>query len=158
MANEKINIGLRNTLENALSEVKEKMSQIEVGQVFEVLKPLYPKEDVPPEIKNITIGNNRMTLPLALSGKAKRDLHKTGSFFRSFFEDSKKGDFLLVTKLKDDCFVCKNISISPDKYKKYYEKHPEISDIVLSKDDVAFGNIKRIYRGLKSLNIKELKK
>lgn len=139
----------RNTLEGLLEEVKREMCDVEVGQVYETMNSIYPDEHILPSDKNIVVDDVRMTLPLACSARAKRGFKKTGSSLNEMFKEGIKGDYLLVEKVSGERILCKNMSITEDSFNKYYVA-PTMKKIVITKNDIAKGNVKRVYRGFKS--------
>jgi len=136
------------TLESLLEDVKKEICEVEVGQVYETLNSFYPDENIPPSDKNVVINDARMTLPLASSSRAKREFKKSGSSLRTMFKEGIKGDYLLVEKIKDDKIICKNMSISENYYEEYYTA-PSMKKVVITKEDIVKGNVKRVYRGFK---------
>lgn len=137
------------TLQDLLEEAKEKISEVEKGQVYETLNSIYPDDSVSPFEKNVVINDVRMTLPLASSSRAKKEFRKNGSSLYEIFKDGIKGDYLLVEEVQKDKVICKNISISDDSFGKYY-KSPSMKKVVISKEDIVKGNVKRVYRGYKN--------
>jgi hypothetical protein len=90
-----------------------------------------------------------MTLPLASSSRAKREFKKNGSSLKTLFKEGIKGDYLLVEKVEGENIICKNMSISEDYFEKYY-KSPSMQQVIITKEDIATGNVKRVYRGFKN--------
>lgn len=136
------------TLEALLEEAKKEIGKVEKGQVYETLNSIYPGGDVLPSEKNVIINGVKMTLPLASSSKTKKEFRKKGDSFYDFFKEGIKGDYLLVEEISGDDIVCKNISITEGSMKDYY-KYPSMKKIVISKEDIINGNVKRVYRGYK---------
>jgi len=139
----------RKTLKGLLEEAKKEMCEVEIGQVYETMNSIYPDEHVLPFEKNIVVDDVRMTLPLACSSRAKKGFKKTGSSLNEMFKDGLKGDYLLVEKIVGEKVFCKNISITEDCYNRYY-KVPNMRKIEINKNDIAKGNVKRVYRGFKN--------
>lgn len=139
----------RITLQQLLEEAKDKISEIEEGQVYETLNSIYPDEKVPSYEKNIVVNDARVTLPLASSSRAKKEFLKSGSSLYKIFKEGAKGDYLLVEKVLGDKIICRNISIEESSFSEYY-KTPSMKKIIISKEDIVKGNIKRVYRGFKS--------
>ena len=137
------------TLESLLEEAKKEICDIEEGQVYETINSIYPDENISPSEKNVVINDVKMTLPLASSSRAKRQFKKYGSSLKTLFKEGVKGDFLLVEKIDGDKMICRNMSISEDYFEKYY-KSPSMKKIVITKDDIVKGNVKRVYRGFKN--------
>lgn len=153
MPNEKINIEGKLTIEAVLNAARSEISNIEVGQVYETLRSIYPDDSIPSYIKNIELNDVRMTLPLASSLKAKREYYNSNNILKEIFKDMRRGDYLVVEEVNEDgTFICKNVSLNEEKADEFY-KDPILKKIKLNKDDITFGNIKRIYRGLKAINL-----
>lgn len=139
----------KSILEQLMEEAKNQLCKIEVGQVYEAMTTFYPNEKVPPEEKNVIVEDIKMTLPLAFSCKSKKDFLKDKTKIKKFFKEGTKGDYLLVKKIKGDLIMCKNISINEEFYNQYY-KTPGMKKIIITKDDIVKGNVKRVYRGFKN--------
>lgn len=137
------------TLEKLLNEAKERIGKIEKGQVYETMVSIYPKDNVPSSEKNVIVNDVKMTLPLASSSRAKREYNKSGCSLKEIFKEGAKGDYLLVEDVAGDDIICRNISISKDKYDTLY-KYPSMKKVTITKDDIVNGNVKRVYRGYKT--------
>ena len=136
------------TLEILLEEAKKEIGKIEEGQVYETLNSIYPNDKIPASEKNVVVNGNKMTLPLASSSKTKKEFRRKGDSFESFFKEGIKGDYLLVEEVSGDDIICRNISIAEGGMKDFY-KHSSMQKIVISKEDIIKGNVKRVYRGYK---------
>jgi hypothetical protein len=137
------------TLESLLEEAKKEICEIEEGQVYETMNSIYPGDTISPFDKNVVINDVKMTLPLASSSRAKREFKKNGSSLKTLFKEGIKGDYLLVEKVEGENIICKNMSISEDYFEKYY-KSPSMQQVIITKEDIATGNVKRVYRGFKN--------
>jgi len=137
------------TLESLLEEAKKEICEIEEGQVYETMNSIYPDDTISPFDKNVVINDVKMTLPLASSSRAKREFKKNGSSLKTLFKEGIKGDYLLVEKVEGENIICKNMSISEDYFEKYY-KSPSMQQVIITKEDIATGNVKRVYRGFKN--------
>lgn len=137
------------TLESLLEEAKKELCEIEEGQVYETMNSIYPDDTISPFDKNVVINDVKMTLPLASSSRAKREFKKNGSSLKTLFKEGIKGDYLLVEKVEGENIICKNMSISEDYFEKYY-KSPSMQQVIITKEDIATGNVKRVYRGFKN--------
>ena len=65
-------------MKDLVKSVKEDFIGFRVGQIYEVLKPIYPKANVLKDEKIITYMNVTFTKPLALNRKTKISLKKRG--------------------------------------------------------------------------------
>jgi len=137
------------TLESLLEEAKKEICEIEEGQVYETMNSIYPDDTISSFDKNVVINDVKMTLPLASSSRAKREFKKNGSSLKTLFKEGIKGDYLLVEKVEGENIICKNMSISEDYFEKYY-KSPSMQQVIITKEDIATGNVKRVYRGFKN--------
>lgn len=137
------------TLESLLEEAKKEICEIEEGQVYETMNSIYPDDTISPFDKNVVINDVKMTLTLASSSRAKREFKKNGSSLKTLFKEGIKGDYLLVEKVEGENIICKNMSISEDYFEKYY-KSPSMQQVIITKEDIATGNVKRVYRGFKN--------
>ena len=138
-----------NTLGSFLEEIKKEMSvSFETGQFFEVMKSIYPNEKVNESVKNFILDDQRMTIPLAVSQKAKKEFKKDNSPLYEFSKENSRGDLLEVVKVIGNRAKCVNRSLKEDIYSKYYGKE-EMKYVIIEADDILNGTLKRVYRGIK---------
>ena len=130
------------TLRTLLEELKEKLPDLQKGQIFETLKSIYPDSEIPKEKKNISIGNSTFTKPLALSKKDKSLLVKEESKMVGFFKNLTRGDFLKVIEVDGSKVKCINLSLKEDVLKKYYKEE----SILLGIEELANGTVKLFKR------------
>jgi len=136
------------TLKKLLEEAKNEITKIEKGQFLEVLKTIYPNETILSEHKNVTKDDIRITLPLAMSSKAKKEFERQDSFLKEFSKDTTRGDFLEVLEIKGNTAFCINKSLKEDILNKYYNnKSMKIIEIKL--ENVLNGEVRKVYRGFK---------
>jgi len=136
------------TLGSLLEELKAQPPKMEVGQYFEVLKSIYPSDKVLSENKNITIEGSRLTLPLAVSYKSKRQFEKDKSPFFSFSKDNTRGDFLEVIETDGKTAKCINRSLNEEIQAKFYI-NDDVRYITITLNDIIDNTVKRVYRGIK---------
>jgi len=137
-------------LKALLEEVKKDfLIDLEVGQFFETINTVFPKEEVPKEERNILVEESVFaTKPLACSRKTKQEFIKKSSPFSGWFKNPKKGDLLEVVEvLPDGSGIFVNKSINEEIAKKQYSTE-NLKFIHFGKLDIIEGKIKRIYRNL----------
>ena len=130
------------TLRTLLEELKEKLPELQKGQIFETLKSIYPDSEIPKEKKNIIIENSTFTKPLALSRKDKSLLVKEESKMVGFFKNLTRGDFLKVVEVEGSKVKCINLSLKEDVLRKYYKE----DRILLGIEELANGTVKLFKR------------
>ena len=134
------------TITTLLEELKQKFPKFEKNQIFETLKSIYPDSTVNKENKNITLGKNTFTKPLALNRKDKSFLLKRENEMISFFRNLSKGDFLKVIKVeKNGSAKCINLSLQENIKEQYYNDN-ETKYINLAFNDIANGNVRLMRR------------
>ena len=136
------------TLGALLEELKSQTPKFEVGHFFEVTKSIYPNSNVPSDEKNYIIEDVKLTVPLAMDGKAKRQAKKDNSPFFTFSKDNTRGDFLEILETDGYSAKCVNRSLNEEIKEKYY-KYESMQFITISFSDVLDGTVKRVYRGIK---------
>jgi hypothetical protein len=134
------------TINSLLTELKQK-TPFKEGMVFETLKSIYPKDDVPKDKKNIKIEEKTFTKPLALSRKDKGNAIKEHSSLVDFFKNVSRGDFLRVVKVDGQKVQCVNLSLKEEILKKYYSDD-YTKQITLRLEDIANGTAKPFSRKL----------
>ena len=130
------------TLRTLLEELKEKLPELQKGQIFETLKSIYPDSEIPKEKKNIIVENSTFTKPLALSRKDKSNLIKEKSKMVGFFKNLTRGDFLKVIEVEGSKVKCINLSLKEDVLKKFYKE----DSILLGIEELANGTVKLFKR------------
>ena len=136
------------TLGSLLEELKAQPPKMEVGQYFEVLKSIYPSDKILSENKNVIIEGQKLTLPLAISQKAKRQFKKDKSPFFSFSKDNTRGDFLEIVETDGKTAKCINKSLNEEIQEKFYI-NDEIRYITITVNEILDNTVKRVYRGIK---------
>lgn len=133
---------MRITIKDLLEEAKKELPEFKEGQFFETLKPIYPvKEETD---KNLMVNGKKITKPLAVDKKSKKEFNKYGSPFKDFFINRKKGDLLKIVEVNGEIAKCENLSINEEFKKKYYENHY----VFISYKDLIEGTIKRVYKNI----------
>ncbi len=133
------------TLRLLLEEMGEGMPSFETGQVFEVLKSIYPNtSEMKRDNRNILVEGVMMTKPLAVSKKAKDLFRKEKSPLFNFFKESLRGDFLKVIRVEEGCAYCENISLKEDIRNKYYKNE----FVKITREDLLNNNIKQFKRNV----------
>jgi len=136
------------TLGSLLEELKAQPPKLEKGQFFEVLKSIYPSDKVFAENKNIIIEGQKLTIPLAMSQKAKRQFKKDNSPFFSFSKDNTRGDFLEIVETDGKTAKCINKSINEEIQAKFYI-NDDVRYITITVNEILDNTVKRVYRGIK---------
>lgn len=138
------------TLGKLLEELKIETPKLEKGIYIEVLKSMYPDDNVKKDKKNFLFEGNEgeVTIPLACSSKDKKMFKKHNSPFFEFFKDNTRGDFLEILETDGYTAKCINRSIKEDFQEKYYNTE-EMKIINISYEDILNGSIKKVYRGIK---------
>lgn len=135
------------TLNTLLEELKNQTPKFEEGQIFEVLKSMYPNEKIG-EIRNIITEEKTATKPLACSSKSKKEFKKDKSLFYNFFKDNTRGDFLEIIETDGYIAKCINRSIKEEILKEHYS-NISMRYITIKFEDILSGSVKRVYRGIK---------
>lgn len=131
---------MKQTLQDLLEEIKSELPKFKEGQYFETLRPIYPDTGD----RNIEIDGQKVTKPLAVDKKSKREFSKYDSPFKDFFKNKKKGDLLKIIEVEGDVAKCENISLDEEFKRKYYENHY----VFISYKDIIEGTIKRVYKNI----------
>jgi hypothetical protein len=137
----------RITINILLEDLKKKTPSFKEGQIFEIQKSIYPKEDVPKDKKNIEINEKIFTKPLALSRKDKNNAIKEHSTLVDFFKNTSRGDFLKVVKVDGLKAECVNLSLKEEILKRYYNDD-FTKQVTLRLEDIANGTAKPFSRKL----------
>lgn len=135
----------KHTLKSLLEELKINYPSFEEGQIFEILKSIYPDSSINKENKIIFLNSKEFTKPLAVSRRDKAVMLKEGNEMLSFFRNTTKGDFIKIVEVKDEKAKCVNLSLKESIKEKYY-KDKDTKYINISFDDIANGNLKLIKR------------
>jgi hypothetical protein len=132
------------TIRTLLEELKQKLPRFEKGQIFEILKSIYPDEKILKESRNIEFKGKIFTKPLALCRKDKMNLLKEGSDMVPFFKNYTRGDFVKVLETDSKTAICENLSINDKIRNRFYKDKDSL--ITLTFEDVANGTIKLFRR------------
>ncbi len=136
------------TLGSLLEELKVQPPKFETGQFFEVIKSIYPGEEVSSDNKNFIIEGIKLTIPLAISSKSKKQFKKDNSPFFQFSKDNTRGDFLEIIETDGLTAKCINRSLKEDIQNKYYISD-NVQYITISFNEVLDSTVRRVYRGIK---------
>jgi TusA-related sulfurtransferase len=136
------------TLNSLLDEIKKETPKLNEGDFLEVLKSIYPSDNIGGNKKNVELPEgHRATLPLACSGKSKREFKKHNPYFFRMFKDNTRGDFLEIIETDGYTAKCINRSIKEEYLNEYYEDDMKIIEVKF--EDILNGSIKKVYRGIK---------
>lgn len=136
------------TLNSLLEELKKETPKMNKGEYLEVLKSIYPSDNIGGSRKNIELPEGRKaTLPMACSGKAKREFKKHNPHFFRMFKDNTRGDFLEIIETDGYTSKCINRSIKDEYLKEYYDEDMRI--ITIEFEDILNNSVKKVYRGIK---------
>ena len=127
-------------MKDMIRSLREDFVGFRPGQIYEVLKPIYPDAEVPKKEKIITYMGITFTKPSALNKKTKINLKKDGSVLIDFFKDLNNGDFLLVNKVDNMVAYCVNLSLDDNIKTLFYKGE---NDIIHLRDiDIINGFVK----------------
>jgi len=130
------------TIETLLEELKKIIPKFKVSQIFETLKSIYPKDNVPKEKRNIEYEGLSFTKPFATCRKDKRNYIKEDSPIAKFFRNTTKGDFLQVVETDGFTAKCINLSLIEEIKNKFYS-----DDIIaINYTMIADGTVKQFKR------------
>lgn len=130
------------TIGTLLEELKKDIPNFRNGQIFEILKSIYPDTKIPKEKRNVTYNNISFTKPLACDRKTKAKYSKEKSPVADFFKDTTRGDFLKIVETNGYSAKCINLSLKDSIREKFYRN--EIVEINFNM--VARGDIKQFRR------------
>ena len=126
-----------------LEELKE--FTFKEGQVYEVLRPIYPKE---PKINVIKYKSMYFTKPLGVDKKTKKNILKEGDDIKDFFKDFSRGDLIKINKIDSNGKIaeCENMTLKENIKEQYYK-----DGFIIENSYLTDGSLKLIKRGAKKL-------
>lgn len=114
------------TINKILSRLSNEMLIIEIGDILETQKTIFPKYSQKREEKNIIIESTEVTPPLACSKEWKKLMLREKAILCQIYKDFERGDILKVKNINGSKIVVENLSIDKEFRKEFEIDRTEI--------------------------------